>query len=88
MSESNQLRNTKIKIYRATMLSVLFEFETWSSKVREEHRLRMFENNVLSKMSGAKRDEITGNCIKLHSEELHELYPSSNIVRLIKSRRM
>jgi hypothetical protein len=43
-------------------LHVLHEFETWSLKLREEHRLWMFENKVLSKMFGAKRDEVTGNC--------------------------
>ena len=76
-----------INIYRATMLPVLYEFETWSLKLREKHQLRIFENKLLIKMFGAKRDEITGNCTKLYNEEPYELYPS-NIIRLIKSRRM
>jgi hypothetical protein len=58
MSASKQVRN-KIKIYRATLLPVLYEFETWSLKLREENQLRMFENKVLIKMFGAKRDEVT-----------------------------
>ena len=62
MSANKQVRNKKIKIYRATVLPVLYEFETWSSKLREEHRLKMFENKVLSKMFRAKGDEVTGNC--------------------------
>jgi len=81
MFACEQVRNRTIKIYRATMFLALYEFETWSLKLREEHRLRMFENKVLSEMFGAKRDEVTGNCTKLHSEELHELCPSSNIIR-------
>jgi len=64
------------------MLPVLYEFETWSLKLREEYRLRMFENKVLCKMFGSKRDEVTGNCTKLHTVELHDLYPSSNLIRL------
>jgi hypothetical protein len=81
MSASEQVRNKTIKIYRATMLPVLYEFKTWSLKLREEHQLRMLENKMPSEMFGAKRDEVTGNCTKLHSEELHELCLSSNVIR-------
>jgi hypothetical protein len=56
--------------------------------LREERRLRVFENRVLRRVFGPKRDEVTGEWIKLHNEELHDLYSSPNIVRVIKSRRM
>jgi hypothetical protein len=56
--------------------------------MRDERRLRVFENRVLRGIFGAKRDEVTGEWRKLHNEELNDLYPSPNIVRVIKSRRM
>ena len=59
-----------------------------SLTLREEHRLRVFENGVLRRILGSKRDGITGQWIKLHNEELNSLYCSPNIVLLIKSRRM
>jgi hypothetical protein len=55
--------------------------------LREEHRLRVFENRVLRRIFGPKREE-DGSWIKLHNDELHSLYSSPNIVRVIKSRRM
>jgi hypothetical protein len=54
----------------------------------EEHRLRVFENKVLRRIFGPKRDDVTGEWTKLHNEELHTLYSSPNIIRMIKSRRM
>ena len=60
--------------------------KTWSLTLREEHRLRVFENKVLRKIFGAKRDEITGERRKLHNAELHALYSSPNIIRNLKSR--
>jgi hypothetical protein len=54
----------------------------------EEHRLRVFENRVLRRIFGRKRDEVTGEWRKLHSEELHDLYSSPDIIRQIKPRRM
>jgi hypothetical protein len=54
----------------------------------KEHRLRVFENRVLRRIFGPKRDEVTGDWRKLHNEELHNLYSSPNIIRMIKSRRM
>jgi hypothetical protein len=51
----------------------LYGCETWSLTLREEHRLRVFENKVLRRIFGPKRDEVTGECRKLHNEELHDL---------------
>jgi hypothetical protein len=59
-----------------------------SVTLREEHRLRVFENRVLRRIFGLKRDEVTENWRKLHNEELHNLYSSLNIIIMIKSRRM
>jgi hypothetical protein len=67
---------------------VLYGCETLSLTLREEHRLRVFENRVLTRISGPKRDEVTGRWRKLHNEELHGLYSSAGIVRVIKARRM
>jgi hypothetical protein len=67
---------------------VLYECETWSLTLREEHRLRVFRNRMLRKIFGPKRDEMTGGWRKLHNEELHGLYSSPSIVRVIKARRM
>jgi hypothetical protein len=54
--------------------------------LREERRLRVFENRVLRRIFGPKRDEVTAEWRKLHNEKLHDLYSSPNIVRVIKSR--
>jgi len=67
---------------------VLYECETWSLILREDHRLRVFENRVLRRIFGPKRDEVTGPWRKLRIEKLNYLYSSPNIVRVIKSRRM
>jgi hypothetical protein len=56
--------------------------------LRDEHRLRVFGNRVLRRIFGPKRDEVTGEWIKLHNEELRDLYSSPSIIRIIKSRRM
>jgi hypothetical protein len=61
---------------------------TWSMTLREERRLRVFENRVLRRIFGPKRDEVTGEWRKLHNEELHDLYSSPTTVRVMKSRRM
>ena len=68
------------------MPAVLYGCETWSLTLREDHRLRVFENRVLRRIYGPKRDEVTGEWRKLHNNELNELYCSPNIVRVIKSR--
>jgi hypothetical protein len=81
--------NLEVKIYKTIILPVvLYGRETWSLTLREEHRLRVFENRVLRGIFGPKRDEVTGEWRKLHSEELHNLYSSPDIIRQIKSRRM
>jgi hypothetical protein len=67
---------------------VLYGCETWSLTLREERRLRESENRVLRRVLGPKRDEVTGEWIKLYKEELNDLYSLSNIVRVVKSRRM
>jgi hypothetical protein len=59
---------------------------SWSLTVREEHKLRVFENRVLRRIFGRKRDRVTGGWRKLHNEELHNLYSSPSIIRIIKSR--
>jgi hypothetical protein len=78
----------KIKVYKTVILPVvLYGCETWSLTLRVEHRLRVFENRVLRRIFGPKREE-DGSWRKLHNDELHSLYSSLNIVRVIKSRRM
>ncbi|KAJ4443425.1 hypothetical protein ANN_05093 [Periplaneta americana] len=67
---------------------VLYGCETWTLTLREQQRLRVFENKVLRKIFGAKRDEVTGEWRKLHNTELHALYSSPDIIRNIKSRRL
>jgi hypothetical protein len=67
---------------------VLYGCENWSLTLREEQRLRVFENRVLRRIFGPKRDEETGDWTKLHNEELHNLYSSTNIVIMMKSRTM
>jgi hypothetical protein len=82
-------KNTKIRAYRTVVLPVvLYGCETWSLTLREEQRLRVFENRVLRRIFGPKRDEATGEWRRLHKEELNDLYSSPNIIGVIKSRRM
>jgi hypothetical protein len=81
-------KKLRIKIYKTVILPlVLYGCETWSLTLRAEHRLRVFENRVLRRIFGPKREE-DGSWRKLHNVELHSLYSSPNIVRMIKSRRM
>jgi hypothetical protein len=82
-------KNLNIKIYRTIILPVVFYgCEIWSLTLREDRRLRVFENRVLRRVFGPRRDEVTGEWRKLHNEELNDLYALPNIVRVAKSRRM
>jgi len=82
-------KNLKIKIYSTIILPfVLYGCETWSLTLREERRLRVFENRLLRRIFVPRRDEVTGEWRKSYNEELKNLYSSLNIVRMIKSRRM
>jgi hypothetical protein len=74
-------------MYRTITLPVaLYGCETWSVTLGEEHRLRVFENRVLRRIFGPKREEVAGGWRRLHNEELHNFYASSNIIKVIKSR--
>jgi hypothetical protein len=82
-------RNIKDKIYKAIILpAVLYACDTWSLTLKEERKLRVFENRVLRRIFGANRDEVTGEWRKFHNGELHKFYSSPDIIRQIKSRRM
>jgi len=82
-------KNLKINIYRTiTLPFVLYGCKTWSLTLRKERKLRVFENMVLRRIFGSRRDKVTGEWRRLHNEELKDLYSSPDIVRVIKSRRM
>jgi hypothetical protein len=82
-------KNLKIRIYKTIILPVvLYGCETWSLTLNEEHRLRVFENRVLRRIFGPKRNDVMGEWRKLHNEELCYLYSSPSIIRIMKSRRM
>jgi hypothetical protein len=75
-------KNLKIRIYKTIILPVvLYGCETRSLTLREEHRLRVFENRVLRRIFAPKRDEVTGEWRTLHNKELHDLYFSPSIIR-------
>jgi hypothetical protein len=79
----------KIGIYKTIIFTiVLYECGTWSLTLRDEHRLGVFENRVMRRIFGPKRDEATGEWRKLNNEELRDLYSSRSIIRIIKARRM
>jgi hypothetical protein len=81
-------KNIKIRIHETIILPVvLYGCESWSLTLREEHRLRVFENRALRRIFGRKSDEVTRVWRKLHNEELHNLYFSPNVIKMMKSRR-
>jgi len=89
LSSSLLSKILNIKIYRTIIFTVvLYGCETWSLTLREERRLRVFQNRVLRRIFGPKRDEVTGEWGKLHNEELNDLYSAPNIFQMIKSRRI
>jgi len=84
LSSSLLSKNLKIQMYGTIILPlVLYGCETWLLTLREECRLRVFENRVLRRIFGLKRDEVTREWRKLHIEGLKDLYFSPNIVRVI-----
>ena len=88
LSSSLLSKNIKIKIYGTIILPVvLYGCRTWSLTLREERRIRVFENRVLTRIFETK-DEVTEEWRKLHNEEVTYLYSSPNIVRVIKSRKI
>ena len=89
LSSSLLSKNLKTKIYRTIILPVvLYGCEAWSLIAREERKLRVFENMVLRRIFGPRRDVVTGEWRKLHNEKLNGLYTSPDIVWVIKLRRM
>jgi hypothetical protein len=85
LSSSLLSKNINIKIYRNIIWPVfLYGRETWSLTLREEHKLRVFENRVLREIFGPKRDEITWEWRRLHDKESYDLYCSPNIFQMIK----
>jgi hypothetical protein len=79
-------KNRKIRIYKTVILPfVLYECEAWHLTLREKYGLRVFETMMLRRIFGPKRDEATGGWRKLHNEELHNLYSSPSIIRMMDS---
>jgi hypothetical protein len=85
---SSRLLSKKLKIKNYNFPVDLYGCEAWSLTLRDERRLKVFENRVLRRAFGPRRDEVTGEWRKLHNEELNDLYSLPNIVRVVKSRRM
>ena len=82
------MHNTILLMNISRKTLVVIVFEAWSPTLREERKLRVFENMVLRRIFGPRRVEEPGERMRLHNEELNDLYSSPNIVRVIKSRRM
>jgi hypothetical protein len=85
LSSSLLSKNVKVKIHRTIILpAVFYGCETWSLILREECRLRVFENREMRRIFGPKRDEVTGEWRRLHNKDLDALYSSPNTIRVIK----
>jgi hypothetical protein len=82
------LRSSELRIYRIIILLVLFGCKIWSLTLREERGLRLFENRVLRRIFGPKKDEVKGKWRRLHNEELYALYNSPNNIRVVESSRL
>jgi hypothetical protein len=79
------LKNVKVRIYKTTILPVvLYGCETWSLTLRQEYKPRVLANRMLRRIFGLTRDGETGGWRKVHNEELHKLYSSPSIIRIIK----
>jgi hypothetical protein len=86
---SSTYKKLKRKIFKAVIMPVvLYWCKTLTVMLREEHRLKVFENRELRRMFGPRRDEVTGGWREQHNEELHSLYSWPSIILMIKSRRM
>ena len=89
LSSRSLSKNLKFKIHRTIIFPVvLYGCETWSLTLREKRKLRVFENMVLRRIFGLRRDEVMGGWRRLHNEELNDLYSLPNIVQVIKLSRM
>jgi hypothetical protein len=83
------IQKCKINVHKTMILPVvLYGCETWSLTLREEYTITVFENRVLRRKFGPKRDEVAGERRRLHNEELHVVYSSPNVFKVIKSRKM
>jgi hypothetical protein len=83
------LKNVEIRICKTIILPlVVYGCEIWSLTLREQHRLRVFENRLLRRIFAPKRVEVMGGKRKLHDKELNDLYPLPNIIIIMKSRRI
>jgi hypothetical protein len=81
--------NIKIRICETIIFpGVQYEYETWSLTLREEHSLRVFENMVLRRIFGPKKDEERGGWRKMYNEELYNLHSLPSIITIVTSRRM
>jgi len=89
LSSSLLSKNIKVNIYNTVILpAVLYGFGTWSLALRDERRLSVFENRLLRRIFGPKRDEVTGERRKRHNEEIYELHSAPRTLRVTKSRKM
>jgi len=79
----------KIRVQKTIILNVVsYGYKTWSLTLREEHRLGVYENRVLRRIFGSKREEMAGGWRTVHNKKLHNLYASPNVIRVTKSRGM